>query len=284
MSNKMTRPADAVGSSRSSASSRRRIVASALGRLLDCGRFELDFPSLTNGTVPIRDDAPGRDAWASIRHKVAVLPGARRHASATTAGIIRRSIEEHAIELRERLGLREIVDRRLAFDLDDIVDRERCPDDKTVVIRSRWGRTRASGGRRRFGWRRSLVAASIGGLLAAVLGDALLRGESPASLAGLFGLASSWGFLGGRFDTATVPSNPGPDPHGSEVVKVGRGWIETGSGRRRHRQDMVTTVAFESDASERIEVRIVGVERVVRLRFDSLADPDFRAFWSRWAA
>ena len=88
----------------------------------------------------------------------------------------------------------------------------------------------------------------------------------------------------GRRGRQVDSGNPGPDPHGSEAIRVGPGWIETGSGRRRHRDGVVTTVLRERDDSDRIEVRIIGAERIVRLRFESVNDQAFRSFWARWAA
>ena len=71
---------------------------------------------------------------------------------------------------------------------------------------------------------------------------------------------------------------------GSEWIKVGRGWLETGSGRRRFASRAITMILRESCDSEAIEVRIVSDARVVRLRFESVDDPRFRAFWIRWGA
>ena len=67
-------------------------------------------------------------------------------------------------------------------------------------------------------------------------------------------------------------------------IKVGRGWLETGSGRRRFASRAITMILRESCDSEAIEVRIVSDARVVRLRFESVDDPRFRAFWIRWGA
>lgn len=78
---------------------------------------------------------------------------------------------------------------------------------------------------------------------------------------------------------------PKPRPSASrrnENIEVGQGVIRTASGRKRERQDTVTTVFHEPNSSDRIEVRIVGMDRVVRLRFDSRRDPRFQIFWPRW--
>jgi hypothetical protein len=68
----------------------------------------------------------------------------------------------------------------------------------------------------------------------------------------------------------------------NENIEVGLGVIRTASGRKRERQDTVTMVFHEPNSSDRIEVRIVGMDRVVRLRFDSRRDPRFQIFWPRW--
>jgi hypothetical protein len=68
----------------------------------------------------------------------------------------------------------------------------------------------------------------------------------------------------------------------NERIEVGLGVIRTESGRQRERQSTVTMVFHEPNSSDRIEVRIVGLDRVVRLRFDSRRDPRFQIFWPRW--
>ncbi len=68
----------------------------------------------------------------------------------------------------------------------------------------------------------------------------------------------------------------------NEAIEVGPGSIRTESGRERSRQSTVTMVFHEPNSSDRIEVRIVGMDRVIRLRFDSRRDPRFQIFWPRW--
>ena len=245
------------------------------------GRLVLDLARLVDRHRPLDPSEPWIDAWSAIRRRIAVLPCARERAESTTAGIVRRGLEEHALEIRDHGGIREIVDRRLAASLDAIAGR--ASDLDPVIIESHWGQTRGSGGGRAWTWRRRLVAASIGGGIAAVVGGLVLKTETAVSTAGL-AAAAAVPLLGRRLGTSGVPENPGPDPHGSEAIRVGAGWLETGSGRRRHRDDVVTTVMTERDGSDRIEVRIVGTDRIVRLRFESVDDPAFLAFWTRWAA
>lgn len=245
------------------------------------GRLLLDLDRLVDRTSPLDPAEPWSNAWSAIRRRIAVLPCARERATATAAGIVRRGIEEHALEIRDHGGIREIVDRRLAASLDALTAEGSSLE--PAIVESHWGQTRSSGGGRTWTWRRRLVAASVGGGIAAVVGGLVLKTESTMSTAGL-AAAASLPLLGRRLGTHPVPANPGPDPHGSEAIRVGAGWVETGSGRRRRREDVVTTVLREGDDSDRIEVRLVGVDRVVRLRFESVDDPAFRAFWSRWAA
>lgn len=248
------------------------------------GRLVLDLDRLLDRSSPLDPAEPWSATWSAIRRRIAVLPGARERADETAAGIVRRGLEDHALAIRGRGAIGEIIDRRLVADLEalDPLNADESSLDP-VVIESHWGRTRGSGGGRTWTWRRRLVAASIGGGIAAVVGGLVLKTESAVSTAGL-AAAASLPLLGRRLGTHAVPANPGPDPHGSEAIRVGAGWVETGSGRRRHRDDVVTTVLRERDDVDRIEVRLVGVERVVRLRFESVHDPAFRAFWSRWAA
>ncbi len=68
----------------------------------------------------------------------------------------------------------------------------------------------------------------------------------------------------------------------NEQIEVGLGKIRTESGRERLRQNTVTMAFHEPNSSDRIEVRIVGMDRVIRLRFDSRRDPRFQVFWPRW--
>ena len=265
----------------------------------DSGRLLVNLQRLEDVHHPLDRTEPGFEAFSAIRRRISVVPGARDQARRMVAGIVRRGLEEQALGLRiEGMArvpehpLHEVVDHRIASSLDAIARDESV--DAPVVIESHWGPTRGSGGSRPSGWRRRLVAASIGGGVLAVVIGWLLKTEY-AVVAGL-ALTATMPLLGGRvgaragtslagrLQTHAVPENPGPDPHGSEAVRVGAGWIETGSGRRRHRTEVVTTVAHERDDSDRIEVRIVSPARVVRLRFESLNDENFRAFWARWAA
>lgn len=263
------------------------------------GRLLVNFQRLEDVHHPLDRTEPGFEAFAAIRRRISVVPGARDQVGRMVAGIVRRGLEDQAIGLRtdgmargSEHPLHEVVDHRLASSLDAIARDESA--DTPIVIESQWGPTRGSGGSRPTNWRRRLLAASIGGGVLAVVIGWLLKTEY-AVVAGL-ALTATMPLISGRIGARTGlrldgrPRNhtnsdrPGPDPHGSEAIRVGRGWIETGSGRRRHRTDMVTTVAPERDDSDRIEVRIVSPARVVRLRFESLNDENFRAFWARWAA
>lgn len=78
------------------------------------------------------------------------------------------------------------------------------------------------------------------------------------------------------------PQAPPSASRRNERIEVGLGVIRTESGRTRRRQETVTMVFHEPNSSDRIEVRIVGLDRVVRMRFDSRRDPRFQVFWPRW--
>ncbi len=246
--------------------------------IMDLGRF-------LDARVPLDPNDPCLDTWTTLRRSISVLPGARRHHAATAAGIVRRGLENHAMAMRERLGIDLIVDSRLVHALDDAADGdpESGIPEGPIRMETNWGPTRSSGGGHASTWRRRIIAASIGGGVVAVAGGLLIKTESAVATAG-FLAAASVPLLGRRFAPEATPANPGPDPHGSESVLVGDGWLETGSGRRRLRSNTVTTVMRQSDESARIEVRIIGADRVIRLRFESVEDPTFVAFWSRWAA
>ncbi len=246
--------------------------------IMDLGRF-------LDGRVPLDPNDPCIDTWSSLRRSISVLPGARDHHATIAAGIVRRGLEDHAMAIRERLGIGLIVDSRLVHALNAAAERDQQPEDADGPIRieTNWGPTRSSGGGHASTWRRRIIAASIGGGVAAVAGGLLIKTESAVATAG-FIAAASVPLLGRRLAFDATPTNPGPDPHGSELVLVGDGWLETGSGRRRCRRSTVTTVMRQSDDSAQIEVRIVGADRVIRLRFASVEDPTFVAFWSRWAA
>ena len=69
-----------------------------------------------------------------------------------------------------------------------------------------------------------------------------------------------------------------------ESIRIGPGWIETASGRRRIREEFVTVVLGHLEQDRRIEVRLISIDRAIRLRFDSIADKRFRRFWTRWRA
>ena len=276
-----------------------RALASAgsfwCARRVENGRLLINLQRLESANHRLDPMEPAFDALMAIRRRISVVPCARGHVRSMVAGIVRRGIEEQVLGLRtEGLArhpedpLREVVDHRLATSIDAIA-RDEAVDD-SIVIESHWGPTRGSGGSRPTNWRRRLVAASIGGGVAALIGGWLLKSEYVAA----FGLAISAAMplvgrrsitrSGLRSGHQSTGDNPGPDPHGSEAIRVGRGWIETGSGRRRHRDAVVTTVLRERDDSDRIEVRIIGADRIVRLRFESVNDQDFRSFWARWAA
>ena len=110
---------------------------------------------------------------------------------------------------------------------------------------------------------------------AAVLGATIMAGllaltkiESVLASAGL-ALATALPFVRIARRSARNESRPTP-AFGSERVRVGRGWIETNSGRRRRSEQVLTTVMKESETCDRIEVRIIGATRVIRMRFESL--------------
>ena len=69
---------------------------------------------------------------------------------------------------------------------------------------------------------------------------------------------------------------------GDESIRIGSGWIETASGRRRIREEFVTVVLGHIDQDRRVDVRLISIDRTIRLRFGSIADRRFRRFWTRW--
>ncbi|MDG2021335.1 MAG: hypothetical protein P8J59_05250 [Phycisphaerales bacterium] len=102
-------------------------------------------------------------------------------------------------------------------------------------------------------------------------------GEDPQSASG-----NRWSRF---FARHVMGRKPAPAPSASrrnEQIEVGLGKIRTESGRERLRQNTVTMAFHEPNSSDRIEVRIVGLDRVIRLRFDSRRDPRFQMFWPRW--
>ena len=98
-------------------------------------------------------------------------------------------------------------------------------------------------------------------------------------------LAASENRFARFFSQYVLGKKPQVSPSASrrnEKIEVGLGVIRTESGRTRRRQETLTMVFHEPNSSDRIEVRIVGEDRVVRIRFDSRRDPRFQAFWPRW--
>lgn len=244
-------------------------------------RLVVDLQTLTDTSTSLDARDPLTATWREVRRRILVVPGPRDRHQAVAAGIVRNAIEDHALDLRRDHAVREIVDAAVASDLDRVSATTGSEDDVqepvTMVtsIRSVTRILTPTAGR-------GMVAASVGGGVLALLGGVLVRPEASVSAAGV--LVAAMPLAWRRRERG--PRRPMFDRAGRdrERIEVGPGWIRTDSGRRRCRDEVVTTVLRSRVDSPWIEVRLVGLDRVVRLRFNSVDDPAFRAFWIRWAA
>ena len=75
-----------------------------------------------------------------------------------------------------------------------------------------------------------------------------------------------------------------PPPVVPDHVKIAPGILKKSGGGIRIGSECVTSVFHEAGSTDRIDVRIIGERRTVKLRFDSRNDPRFLAFWPRWRA
>ena len=67
-------------------------------------------------------------------------------------------------------------------------------------------------------------------------------------------------------------------------VDIAPGILKKSGGGIRIGSECVTSIFHEAGTTDRIDVRIIGERRTVKLRFDSRRDPRFLAFWPRWRA
>ena len=242
----------------------------------------VDVAGLADSSRPLRSNDGLESIWSEIRRTIDVFPSPRhgRRAEFRT-GIARRKLEEHANELRQEAEVDLVLDRTLVGRVAGISTVEGAQH--PTSLRTGWSAPRRSDGRASTDWptKRSTCLGVVGILIlvaafVALLFDALVVHA---------GLATSALLPLGRarmIDRSRRSRNR--SLFGSEWIKVGRGWLETGSGRRRFASRAITMILRESCDSEAIEVRIVSDARVVRLRFESVDDPRFRAFWIRWGA
>ena len=246
-----------------------------------CRVLSLDVEQLADPRRTLADRDLDDPIWASIRRTLEIFPSPRHgNRRAVLAGIVRQEVERHGLALMETAGISRVVDRRLVDGL-SMIPRESGPAEDVFELDTGWssprnhhGQAPASDSIRRL--RRAAILGT--GLVAGFL--VLIKLETILVTAGL---AAATAIPFARLPRRPARNKSRPTPaFGSERVRVGRGWIETGSGRRRRREQVLTTVMKESDSSDRIEVRIIGDTRVIRMRFESLEEPRFIEFWRRW--
>lgn len=245
--------------------------------------LSLDLQALTDLSRPISQDAVLHSIWYSIRQTIEIFPIPRHgHRQAVAAGIVRQEIESHAIAMLDADGVDEIVDRRLESALAAIPAGPASGEQEVVSMETGWGpRRRPDGRMARSQWPWAMLISGATGLV--IFGVLLLLAKLESALVLASGITlASIPMIQTRLQRSEqLPRRA--DPFGSETIKVGRGWLETASGRRRRRDEVVTMVFRESENNQRIEVRIIGPTRVVRLRFESLQDLRFVEFWRRWS-
>ena len=244
--------------------------------------LSLDMETLADLQRPVPKHEASDPIWSSIRQAIEIFPVPRHgNREAVAAGVARQQIECHAMTLFETEGVDEIVDRRLESDLGSIPAGPATGDDEVISMETGWGpRRRPDGREARSQPRVTMLISAVTGLM--VFGALLLLAKLESALALAGGTLAAWPLIQTRIQRS-VSHPPKRLPFGSETIKVGRGWIETASGRRRRRDDVVTTVFQESETDRRLEVRIIGPTRVVRLRFESIQDVRFVEFWRRWS-
>lgn len=214
-------------------------------------RLVLDMDRLCDPDEPIEIDDPLREIWQDVRWRGRCLPGGRLRPRVLWWAVARQLLEERAVACRRTLGVHEVIDAELVAAIDraaEIVDSEPSTVADPIRMRTRPARVLGRWSGRWRGLARHVVE---------------LGSWTPGSL-------------------HSEPVTTGADPRSDEEVLVGPGWVETESGRRRTRSEVVTLVFREPDGADRLDVRLVAVERVVRWRFAGVEDPAFQAFWSRW--
>ncbi len=225
-------------------------------------RLLLDLESFLDPSVAIDDTDPLFETWYEMRRVVMTHPAPRRVDRAFRSGLLRNTIEQHTLDLGRKLGVDAIVDRRYAPELRSILDGDSASC-TPVRLSCRWGGGGVGMRASARGWHRRLLS----------------RFTEPRSS----GRNSTTVFppILNRAFTRKISSTSTLD---DESIRIGSGWVETASGRRRTRGELVTTVLGHSDRDRRIEVRLVSIDRTIRLRFDSIMEDRFTSFWTRWNA
>ncbi len=183
----------------------------------------------------------------SLRLRASVLPGGRAERSTVRWAIARQLLEEQAFALRQRFGIREIIDAGLVGALDHLAASRDASGEPSIIMTNPARLLRRRPGQ----WHR--------------LASRLSSGRPwPSEAAGV------------------VDHTLSADSRRREILDIGDGWVESTSGRRRQRDDLVTLVCREPGGTGRVDVRLVGVERIMSLRFRGLDDEAFETFWARW--
>ncbi len=219
-------------------------------------RVRVDLEAILALDTQEDPDTPLRETWCALRHAIAANPNPRRRDRAFQSGLLRNEIELHALGLRDRLGITELIDDRYVSALSDPVPDARVPL-PPIRLACRWGGQPDPRISPR--WHRRLFSR-----LTLPLRRRMGAGFPPV-LDRMFG---------------AIPSTE--RSMGDESIRIGSGWIETASGRRRIREEFVTVVLGHIDQDRRVDVRLISIDRTIRLRFGSIADRRFRRFWTRW--
>ncbi len=212
-------------------------------------RLSIDMDRLCVAESSSADDGLLGDLITTMTWRSAMLPGGRVPRTSVRWAIARQLFEERAFELRNRHGVCEIVDAGLQSGIDRIVAGDARSAAPTIIMTN----------------------------------PARLLERRPGRirrLAHRVSEAKPWG----RAHRIDVEHPVAPGVRGTEYVDLGDGWLETDSGNRRHRRDTVTLLFREPGTTGRLDVRVVGVERILRLRFTGIEHPAFVRFWSRWSA
>lgn len=259
-----------------------------------CAVLSLDVERLADPRIDLEETDRRDPVWSAIRRTLEIFPSPRHgNRRSVLAGLVRQEIERHGLELLEGSGVVRVVDRRIEDDLVTIPAGSGDADD-VFEFETGWSAPRRHDGHAARGDSASRLGVILMVGSVAILAMLFLtRFESILILLALARLepvlASTGIVAAGALPLVRRPCSSGsresrPTPaFGSERVRVGRGWIETGSGRRRRSEQVLTTVMRESETNDRIEVRIIGPNRVIRMRFESVNDRRFVEFWRRWA-
>ena len=259
-----------------------------------CAVLSLDVERLADPRIDLEETDRRDPVWSAIRRTLEIFPSPRHgNRRSILAGLVRQEIERHGLELLEGSGVVRVVDRRIEDQLVMIPAGSGHVDD-VFEFDTGWSAPRRHDGHvartspvSRLGWILMLGSVAILTLLVLTRFESILillalaRMEPILASTGILA-AGTLPFVRRSRSSGSRESRPTP-AFGSERVRVGRGWIETGSGRRRRSEQVLTTVMRESEADDRIEVRIISANRVIRMRFESATDHRFVEFWRRWA-